>query len=431
MQILDKIIVSPTAPSSKNVAWFDGKSIKIQNKGKWENTSESSSGGGNVGGNQEGTNISKMINITYEELVNLRDNSKLIPGAKYRMIDYETIVSGSDIKSAMHPFDLILTALDEKTLSEECRAIQSARDVDGYYSDINLKSWDVRYCLDNDSKRFTWAVEPGLEIEIEGEKLNLPQVSFLEQLFNDQCQALDIPQDTFGIYMDGSGIEQWMILRSPVADNCIMEMISYNATTEDFQLANDFYLPPKAGIVLATQIVPVTKFNKVVNVGKGVIYRIIDEFSNDISYDWTNIIVNNSYYGLGIVKSEAYQKGRIANNLITSFKQGGSSFIPSVYLSTYSDGYEYYLIGNRIINSTEIYITGQKVTGNIIEGCKSIRITNGYFIDFMFNTLRGIRDLHFDIPQGGTPFNHTTFLSSESYFTTEELYNAITATKTE
>ena len=46
MQILDKIIVSPTAPSSKNVAWFDGKSIKIQNKGKWENASESSGGGG-------------------------------------------------------------------------------------------------------------------------------------------------------------------------------------------------------------------------------------------------------------------------------------------------------------------------------------------------------------------------------------------------
>lgn len=41
MKTIDKIIVSPTPPSSKNVAWFDGKGIKVPNQGKWE-----SSGGG-------------------------------------------------------------------------------------------------------------------------------------------------------------------------------------------------------------------------------------------------------------------------------------------------------------------------------------------------------------------------------------------------
>lgn len=36
MKIIDKIIVSPTSPQTTNAAWFDGKGIKIFNKGNWE-----------------------------------------------------------------------------------------------------------------------------------------------------------------------------------------------------------------------------------------------------------------------------------------------------------------------------------------------------------------------------------------------------------
>lgn len=35
MKILDKIVISPTPPPLKNVAWFDGEGIKILNQGKW------------------------------------------------------------------------------------------------------------------------------------------------------------------------------------------------------------------------------------------------------------------------------------------------------------------------------------------------------------------------------------------------------------
>lgn len=382
-----------------------------------------------------GSVASLMTEVTWQQLKDLRDSGKLVAGMKYRMIDYDTYTSQADTESAMHPFDLILTALDNKTLSEECSAIHSARDVDGYYYGVNLEAWDVRYCLGNDTKRFAWALEPGLQIGIEGNKVNIPQVSFLEQLFNEQYQAIDIPQDTFGMYVDGdSGIEQWMIFRSPVIDNCIAEVIYYNATSVDLQFTEDFYLPPKSGIVLQTQTIPVTQLNKFDNAGKGVIYRIIDEFSNDVSYDWTNIVLKiktNNYYGLGNLLTGKYQKGLVTNNLITSLKQDGRNHIPAIFLSSYSDGYEHYLIGNRVINSNFIEISGQIVTGNIIEGCKNIKITNGYFVDFKFNTLRGVSGLSLNVPQGGTPFNYTTFLSRDKYFTTEELYNAITATKTE
>ena len=103
-----------------------------------------------------------MINGTWVELKALRDDGKLIAGMKYRMIDYDTYTSQEGTSSAMHPFDLILTALDESHFSEECSAIQSARDVDGYFANSNLGAWKVWYCLDNNISRFSWAAVNGL-----------------------------------------------------------------------------------------------------------------------------------------------------------------------------------------------------------------------------------------------------------------------------
>ena len=111
-----------------------------------------------VRGKNTGTNsnIELAVNVTYAELKALRDEGKLIAGQMYRMTDYETTCTWENTQVAGHPFDLVLTALDNKTLDEKCSAIQSARDKDGYFANSNLAAWDVRYCLDNDTERFVW-----------------------------------------------------------------------------------------------------------------------------------------------------------------------------------------------------------------------------------------------------------------------------------
>ena len=68
---------------------------------------------------------SRFIEITYDELVSLRDKNELIAGSFYRITDYITTTSEADTKSAEHPFDIIVVALNENTLSEEAYAIQS------------------------------------------------------------------------------------------------------------------------------------------------------------------------------------------------------------------------------------------------------------------------------------------------------------------
>ena len=95
--------------------------------------------------------------ITHSELVKLRNENKLLPGTFYRITDYECTTIQADTRSANHPFDIIVQALDEHTLSENAQAIQ--HDDDTYFADAKLEAWQLKYALDNDASRFAWARE--------------------------------------------------------------------------------------------------------------------------------------------------------------------------------------------------------------------------------------------------------------------------------
>lgn len=106
-----------------------------------------------------GINQEYIINITYENLKRLRDNSQLVVGCFYRIIDYVTTTIQEATQSAGHQFDIIVRALDENTLDEEAKAIQS--EGDEYFANNNLTGWQVWYTLDNDTSRYAWADENG------------------------------------------------------------------------------------------------------------------------------------------------------------------------------------------------------------------------------------------------------------------------------
>ena len=123
-QEIDKIIKSKLQPKDKNVLWDNGKELLINRNGKWEST-----GGG-----------APMINITYANLVKLRNNSKLVAGMQYRITDYVTTTIQINTRSAGHQFDIIVTADDENTLNEAARACRSEFDIEKY-KDAYSGSW--------------------------------------------------------------------------------------------------------------------------------------------------------------------------------------------------------------------------------------------------------------------------------------------------
>lgn len=114
----------------------------------------------NIGG---GAGSHGMIETTYAELKDLRDNDKLIPGAQYRITDYQTIVKNpiGEIRAAQHQFDIIVTANTNNKLKDDAEAINHIfKPEDGLnlniYANINFNSgnfymfWRGRKCLVKD-----------------------------------------------------------------------------------------------------------------------------------------------------------------------------------------------------------------------------------------------------------------------------------------
>ena len=81
--------------------------------GKYDSGTESVNWSGFGGG---------MVEITYDNLKDLRDNGGLTSGTRYRITDYETTTAQEHTSGAGHQFDIIVTAIDESTLSEDAQA---------------------------------------------------------------------------------------------------------------------------------------------------------------------------------------------------------------------------------------------------------------------------------------------------------------------
>ena len=105
-----------------------------------------------------GKSIGEVLPLTHAELKALRDAGTLVPGQFYRITDYVTMVTTTSpsTRSAGHPFDIIVMALDATTLSELAWATQ--HDGDEYFKDARLEAWKIKYCLENG---FTWADAEG------------------------------------------------------------------------------------------------------------------------------------------------------------------------------------------------------------------------------------------------------------------------------
>ena len=85
----------------------------------------------------------------------LISNNKLIPNSSYRITDYTTTTAQADTQSAGHDFDIVVTALSTNELSEIASCVRKADDT--YFANSNLKVWEIKYCIDNNTTRFAWA----------------------------------------------------------------------------------------------------------------------------------------------------------------------------------------------------------------------------------------------------------------------------------
>lgn len=196
--------------------------------------------------NIESISPTPMVSVTYAELKTLRDNGELIAGMQYRITDYVTTTTQANTRSAGHQFDVIVVADSSHTLNEKARAC--LHDGDTYFSDkgAKLEAWQIWYCLDNDKTRFGWAIDFAF--------LRMGQVFTWNGKDNDNS---------------GSLMYEW---EAPDGTIVYTKTLTPQVGESTYDDVGD-----EDGIV-----------ENIIN-GKGVIYRMIDEWNNDCPYDFKNI----------------------------------------------------------------------------------------------------------------------------------------------
>ncbi len=130
--------------------------VYIKGVGTYDGTN---AGGSDVKTLKYALDNNNLTEITWRDLVVLRNRGGLIPGMQYRITDYTCTTTMDGTKSAGHVFDVIVTADSKNKLNEEAKAINHKFDNpdDDYFKDCDLNAWKIWYCLDNDTTRFDWA----------------------------------------------------------------------------------------------------------------------------------------------------------------------------------------------------------------------------------------------------------------------------------
>lgn len=255
----------------------------------------------------QGLGKAQVIATTWSELKALRDGGNLVAGSLYRITDYVTTTAQENTQSAGHQFDIVLLALSENKLAEEGWAMEHPTDVESllgvaaasdevtinnnktaevafesieltvenftynYFQNSNLSAWKVWYCLDNDTERFAWAddsVDEGSPASVT--LTSDPDNILYRDPLKDKIIIFPTTVSIYGWTDNNDGTVYTTSTTPNVGDNVLNANGSAQA---GISIAS--YTPPTQGTGLPN--------------GRGVIYRLIDEFNNDLPYDFKNI----------------------------------------------------------------------------------------------------------------------------------------------
>lgn len=280
-------------PKDTNLIWIKGKEFYLFDgiTGEWvavnestvvdqEFNPESTHAQSGQAINQVIEELPKYIETTWQELKDLRDNSQLIPGAWYRITDYECLTSQVNTRSAGHKFDILVQALDINVLGEECKAIQHEGDT--YFKNCNLAAWKVWYSLDNNKDRFSWG----------GDMYEAKRIYTDDELWFDFYGTVEINgqlvylwwnEEFSANYASSKGMLDGEIFYLCSNTKVLKNGDSLDVVEEEIPGSSEY-------IFYASNYSKIEEIeHDDVVVEKGLIYRLIDEHNNDCPYDFKNI----------------------------------------------------------------------------------------------------------------------------------------------
>lgn len=262
-----------------------------------------------------------MVEVTWQELKDKRDNGQLIPGSLYRITDYNCTTTQENTKSAGHQFDIVLLALSEDKLAEEGWAMMNESNIyDVTFADgVTKKCYIYKYNIDGDFVANVIITDNNLGIEalpVDGRTLSIDEIN-KTAVCGHESTGLFQPniQRNYFQYSNLSAWKVWYCLdndknRFAWADDSspsiyneefgywfvrdaskdVLNKYAWYNTADDSTVLTD-NLEPKIGDICYS-VDGLTVNGTVSNLrgfGRGVIYRLIDEWNNDVGYDFKNI----------------------------------------------------------------------------------------------------------------------------------------------
>lgn len=242
-------------------------------------------------------NRPEIVNITYKDLVEASSTNSLVPGQQYRITDYTTITVQPNTQSTSRAFDLIVTAIDSKTLDPKAKVALSGRNT--YFNNSNVSMWQVWYNLHGNNFNWTNALTD-YEVHVQ-----LPSALRQEIASHLSVRDTDIPTTlTFTYWKDDTNKNHLFKAKGIPSDDYIVTLQYDNSQSiadnvipsgnlNGYMLSLQ-YRDPNGDVFLtgntsSSSSITVDRLTE----HKGVIYRMIDEFGNDCPYDFKNIQFKN------------------------------------------------------------------------------------------------------------------------------------------
>lgn len=306
----------------------------------------------------------KIISKTYDELKALYDQGALIEGCFYRITDYVTTTARVDTRSAGHRFDVIVVALDSSTLCENAYAMkheypddyipsdtsaadyQEKYDEVHYFDGIPLEAWRLKYCLDNDTDRFNWAVTTKCICVTR-------TADFRDGWYNRNTEA-DNPNGDYKFAWSTDSATRYTATENPAIDD-----IAYDSSVAASATVNESIID-------------------ICNGGKGVIYHMIDENNNDCCYDFKNILYHRYRWTTEIIMPSSYIDDATYNH----FAVRGIKNIADMLTST--SGREMASLRRGVIDGNPVL--GSTLTDSYVDGSLNTATidTSSYYLKLNF-----------------------------------------------
>lgn len=355
--------------------------------------------------------VSGVIPITYDNLVALRDHSKLVPGNKYRIIDYVSVfdsanIFGTDrfIVSGGHRFDIIVTAISNSEFDSDANAVYN--DSDEYFANSDLSSWKLKYTIDNRLGN----------INISSEKLSGFTYSRNDYFYTGFRTSYN--GENYYEYQNSSGTIYYL-----------------KSDTPCFLPNKEIFRSNGSSFVKASTFTKCWNGNPI---GKGIIYSMEDEFGNRCPYDFKNLIsykiggTDGRYTfdsNIDYPRDQSMSAGAVYNNVIGTNLTSGNRYKTNKIIllgvccnnvfgnDTYNitlNNSSYNRFGDGCNNITLKYPDGSPVSNltynSFGNGCSSLTIT------FAAGNTTSYRYIECDCGMQGT-LDMTAFSTNNPYTT--------------